>query len=181
MTKAFVATARKATTWVDPPTVYEPSVEYFHEHFDEMDPNRPHRFSLEPEGLVPMAALATESATLSGRLINVAGNVYGPPTVVMPVTEEIGSYAVAVRDKKAAPDSLVLCRMPFKRPLPFDDGDRVTLRGLVLADGLITDPRNGRMRKLVYMACTSMVRSVNVSLTTPRGHRKDTPEVEING
>jgi hypothetical protein len=119
---------------------------------------------------------------LIGRPINVAGDVWGPPTVVIPVTREIGSFAVAVRDKQA-PETIALCRLPYKRPLPFDDGDRVTLRGLILADGLINNPQGGGMKHVVYMACASMVPSTNLRVTVkpPKsGRGRGKPVIEVN-
>ncbi len=125
--------------------------------------------------------LATESAGWTGRMVLVSADVREPPRLIAPVTNEIGSYRLVLADSHV-PGTEVVCRLPFKRTLPFDTGDRVTFTGLVLADGLAERERGGGKNRVIYMACTSMVRSANISIvpTPRRDGKKPEAVLEMN-
>jgi len=56
------------------------------------------------------------------------------------------------------------------------------IAGLVLADGLAERERGGGMKRVICMACASMVRSTNISIVPGpgRGGKKRRPVIEIN-
>jgi hypothetical protein len=178
----YVDEVQDGAIWAQPPTVYESSVTYFEENYEELDPNKVHDFPrIDAQQPLLLSFLATESAGWTGRIVLVSADVQEPPRLVVPVTEEIGSYRIALRDIHV-PGTEIICRLPFKRTLPFDTGHRVTFTGLVLADGLAERERGAGMKRAIYMACASMVRSMSISMfpRSRRGGKMRRPVIEIN-
>jgi hypothetical protein len=156
----YVKQVRKAIPWVRSPTIYHPSVDYFRDHFAELDPERPHAFPrVDKYPMVSIFDLATGGPLLVGRQIMVAGNIRGTPTLVTPTkTPFVGSHAVFIRDDSIARAGL-FCRVPLKMPIDFADGDRVTVSGVLLADGA-NERMDGRgTAPISYMACSSIAHS----------------------
>lgn len=178
----YVDEVQDAAIWAQPPKVYDSSVRYFKENYEELDPDKVHEFpGIDTQQPLLLGFLATEAAGWTGRILLVSADVQEPPRLITPVTDEIGSYRIALGDSHVR-GTEVVCRLPFKRTLPFDTGHRVTFTGLVLADGLAERERGGGMKRVIYMACASMIRSTNISIVpgSRRGGKKRRPVIEIN-
>jgi hypothetical protein len=177
----YVAEVEDAAIWAQSPQIYESSVTYFEDNYDELDPEAVHAFpGIGAQEPIALGHLATEAAGWTGKVILASADVRNV-RLIAPVTPEIGSYRIALADRHVSATEVV-CRLPFKRTLPFTTGDRVTFTGVVLADGLAERERAEGMKRVVYMACTSMVQSVNVSIVPDRrpGRTYPRPRVEIN-
>ena len=178
----YVDEVEDAAIWAQAPKTYEPSVRYFEKNYDELDPTKVHEFPrIGEQEAVTLSFLATESAGWTGRMVLVSSDVREPPRLISPVTDEVGSYQITLADRRV-PGTEVICRLPFERTLPFRKGDRVTFTGLVLADGLAERQQAAGMKRVIYMACSSMVPSMNISLVPgPRGDgKKPDPVLEVN-
>jgi hypothetical protein len=178
----YMDDVQDAAIWAQPPKIYDSSVAYFEKNYEDLDPNKVHDFpGIKAQRPLLLGFLATEAAGWTGEVLLVSADVQESPRLIAPVTDEIGSYRIALGDHHV-PRTEVICRLPFKRTLPFDTGHRVTFTGLVLADGLAERERGGGMKRVIYMACASMVRSTNISVVpgSRRGGKKRRPVIEIN-
>jgi hypothetical protein len=160
----FVNAARTATTWARPPTVHASSVRYFKEHFRDFDPNVAHAFpglaSLMP---VSVGDLAIAAPLFAGQPILVSGNVYGDPTVVGQGENRTLSWAVAIRDGNGT-RAVALVRVPVAGRMSIRSGDRVSVSGLVLADGAASRVDGRGLVRIVYLAGSAISRSMNITL-----------------
>lgn len=179
----YVARIDTAAPWVHPPTTYKDSVAYFKEHYADLDPTRGHDHRPDFRRTLTLPQLATEAAGWTGQPVMLSADVGQPPSLVEPMSNAVGSFEVSLADR-LAPGARVLCRLPFKRPLPYVSEDRITTTGLILAEGTAERPNGRGMERVIYMACTSMVRSANITLTPrpdPRtGRKPKTAVLEIN-
>lgn len=177
----YIEEMRDAAVWAQAPKVYETSVDYFEENYDELDPQREHEFpAIGTQPPVLLGFLATESAGWTGRTVLVSADVVSPPRLIAPVSETIGSYSLSLGDRYVR-DTEVICRLPYEKTLPFSTKDRVTFVGLVLADGLAERERGSGMKRVIYMACASMVHSTNISVIPGSSDgKKRRPTIEVN-
>lgn len=166
----YVRVVRRATAWERPPTIYGPSVSYFKKHFAAMDPDRHHDFpdvrTLQPAALMD---LAVGAPLFAGRPILISGPLAETPTVVTPGRRGTVSWAFVVRDPDLE-NAVVLARVPVRTPLTLDRGQRVSISGIVMADGAA---RYGDsvLTRVVYIAGSSIAPSTRVTLKLPQRRR----------
>jgi hypothetical protein len=163
-----VAVARDATTWMHPPTVYGPSVAYFKNHFAELDPSRGHPFPAV--GTLPVLGLpdlAQSGILAAGAPLMLAGDVASAPTVITPMTKSTLSWAITIKDSQA-PRTIAMCRVPLGLAgMTFAQGDRVTIAGLVIADGGATRFDGRGSEHIFYLACSAIAHSTQLVMIPP--------------
>lgn len=164
----YVRVARNATAWERPPTVHASSVGYFKKHFATLDPDRHHPFpDVRKLLLAPVADLAVASPVFVGTPVLISGFVYGAPTVVTPArVRGTLSWAFAIRDPDVK-DAVVLARIPIRGAHDLGHGDRVSVAGLVLADGAARYTGRG-LTRVVYVAGSSIAPSTRLTLKFSR-------------
>ena len=94
----YVDEVQDAAIWAQPPKIYESSVTYFEDNYEELDPTKVHEFPGIDTQPLPLGFLATEAAGWTGEMLLVSADVQEPPRLIAPVTDEIGSYRIALRD-----------------------------------------------------------------------------------
>lgn len=159
----YVGDVRRATAWERAPTIYQPSVAYFKQHFDGLDPDRHHDFPdirrLEPTSI---SQLAVAAPVFAGRPVLVSGFLDGDPTVVTSGDPDTLSVAFAIHDPAVA-NVIILARVPVDGYPTLANGDRVSVSGLVIGDGAARYV-NDRLTRVVYIAGSSIAPSTRIEL-----------------
>lgn len=159
----MVSIARSKVPWTGPLTIYQPSVDYLREHFGAMAPARTHEFpSNNGQPTLSVESLVNNSALLNGQPIMVSGEVTGEPRPVLPDEYPVARFAVNLTGNGSA---AAVCVVPLDiSKADFRDGDRVSVFGVLLAEGQVTDPRSGKPIPLEYLSCASIAHSVNIQV-----------------
>lgn len=168
----YVNEVRHATAWVDPPTIHKPSVAYMKRHFGEMDPDRPHAFPpIDRQPHVSVADLIIGAPVLVGRRLTVSGNLAGEPTAVTPTRDGGVSWAFAIRDTQV-PRAFIFARVPIKGEMTFTRGDRVTVAGVLIADGAAPGLGRQGLQRIVYLAASAVAHSANITIVGAKKRRR---------
>jgi hypothetical protein len=151
-------TRNRALAWERPPTIYEPSVQFFKHHFAALDPRRQHEFiPIKPRRAVAIQELADHAPLYAGRIVPVRGRLSFKSVVAAEPTAV--SWAFQMR-KPGIRDTGLICRVPWDPSLKPDyvPGDTVLAEGVVLAQGGGERADGKGSARVVYMACLSVAR-----------------------
>ncbi|MGH2959636.1 MAG: hypothetical protein ACRDKE_08525 [Solirubrobacterales bacterium] len=158
--------ARTKVPWISPPTVYSPSIYYLKKHFGRFDPYRLHD---EPADQVVATAdvpgLYQNSANAEAQRLTVSGNLVGEPRVIEYTGKPVASYLAVLVDSNT-PNLALMCRVPAdQRTMRLTDGDRVTVTGVLLAEGSSRNANGGPSVFTMYMICSNIAKSTNITMT----------------
>jgi hypothetical protein len=163
----FVRETKHAMPWQHPPTIFPASTAYFRRHFRDLNPERPHRVSIENvEAMVEVPDVAERTAFLQEHLIAVRGLLGDRKVTGTYGRGRVTSWAYTlyrrVRDR-----TIVVCRAPEEtlneRNLEFGKPHRAI--GVLIAEGTITGG-DGKPLHTLYMACSAL--GVSTRITIPQ-------------
>lgn len=176
VTDRLFEAVRTEKSWTAPPKMYEASREYFIEHFEELDPRRPHPF--RPSfPVLDVHQAATEGTLYAQQPVTIVGKV-GPshPLSAFKTTSVVSDgmgrrvrlpnldYAAQL-GPGLGPPPVIHCRYAEAIRYGLPSGHWAIVTGLIIANGS-SRANNGESGPTAVMACSS------VRTTTARQARK---------
>jgi hypothetical protein len=157
-------TTERAMHWKREPVVYEPSLEYFRDHFEELDPETTHQPSIKKVAMGDVAGVAAKVPAAIGRPIAVRARV-ADASITAGYRGGIASWAYQLTDQIDRPRdrTTIVCRVPRRARDPdIPLGRTVYATGVLIAEGEV-EGLDGKPTRVLYMACSAIAQPTKLT------------------